>query len=55
MTDEVIVTIAFQAAVLILGLDTDYFSKVTNIIVHPSTFTIPGVRATAIHRNGRAR
>ena len=49
MTDEVILTIAFQAAVLILGLDTDYFSKVTNIIVHPSTFAIPGVRATSIH------
>jgi Mlc titration factor MtfA (ptsG expression regulator) len=49
MTDEVIVTIAFQAAVLILGLDTDYFGKVTNIIVHPSTFAIPGIRATSIH------
>jgi len=49
MTDEVIVTIAFQAAVLILGLETDYFSKVTNVIVHPSTFSTPGVRATAIH------
>ena len=49
MTDEVIVTIAFQAAVLILGLDSEYFGKVTNIIVHPSTFSIPGVRATAIH------
>jgi Mlc titration factor MtfA (ptsG expression regulator) len=48
LTDEVIVTIAFQAAVLILGLDTDYFGKVTTIIVHPSTFSIPGVRATAI-------
>jgi Mlc titration factor MtfA (ptsG expression regulator) len=49
MTDEVIVMIAFQAAVLILGLDTDYFGKVTNIIVHPSTFAIPGIRATSIH------
>jgi Mlc titration factor MtfA (ptsG expression regulator) len=48
LTDEIIVTIAFQAAVLVLGLDTDYFGKVTNIIVHPSTFAIPGVRATAI-------
>ena len=48
MTDEVIVTIAFQAAVLLLGLDAGYFGKVTNIIVHPSTFSIPGPRATAI-------
>ena len=48
LTDEVIVTIAFQAAVLILGLDTDYFGKVTTVIVHPTTFAIPGVRATAV-------
>jgi MtfA peptidase len=48
MTDEVIVTIAMQAAVLILGLDTDYFAKVTSIIVHPTTFAIPGPRPTAI-------
>jgi MtfA peptidase len=48
MTDEVIVTIAMQAAVLILGLDTDYFAKVTTIIVHPTTFAIPGPRPTAI-------
>jgi Mlc titration factor MtfA (ptsG expression regulator) len=48
MTDEVVVTIAMQAAVLILGLDVDYFSKVTSIIVHPTTFSIPGPRATDI-------
>jgi MtfA peptidase len=48
LTDEVIVTIAFQASVLILGLDTDYFGKVTSIIVHPTTFAIPGPRPTAI-------
>jgi MtfA peptidase len=48
MTDEVIVTIAMSAAVLILGLDTDYFAKVTSIIVHPTTFSIPGPRATSI-------
>jgi MtfA peptidase len=48
LTDEIVVTIAAQAAVLILGLDTDYFSKVTSIIVHPSTFSIPGPRPSAI-------
>jgi len=48
LTDEVVVTIAMQAAVLILGLDIDYFGKVTSIIVHPTTFAIPGTRATAI-------
>ena len=48
MTDEVVVTIAVQAAVLILGLDTSYFGKVTSIIVHPTTFSIPGPRPSAI-------
>ncbi|MEY2582368.1 MAG: MtfA peptidase [Ilumatobacteraceae bacterium] len=48
LTDEVILTIAMQAAVLVLGLDTGYFGKVTTIIVHPTTFAIPGPRATAI-------
>jgi Mlc titration factor MtfA (ptsG expression regulator) len=48
LTDEVVVTIAMQAAVLVLGLDTDYFGKVTTIIVHPTTFAIPGPRPTAI-------
>ena len=48
LTDEVVVTIAVQAAVLILGLDTGYFGKVTSIIVHPTTFSIPGPRPTAI-------
>jgi len=48
VTDEVVVTIAAQAAVLILGLDSSYFGKVTSIIVHPSTFSIPGPRPSAI-------
>ena len=49
LSDEIVVTIAAQAAVLILGLDTDYFGKVTSIIVHPTVFSIPGPRPTAIH------
>jgi Mlc titration factor MtfA (ptsG expression regulator) len=48
LTDEIVVTIAAQAAVLVLGLDTTYFGKVTTIIVHPSSFAIPGPRASAI-------
>ena len=48
ITDEMVVTISMQAAVLILGLDTDHFAKVTSIIVHPTTFAIPGPRATSI-------
>jgi hypothetical protein len=49
LTDEVIVTIAAQAAVLALGLDETYFGKVGSIIVHPTSFAIPGPRASSIH------
>lgn len=49
LTEEIVVVIALQASVLILGLDTDYFGKVTSIIVHPRTFAIRGPRPTAIH------
>ncbi len=48
LTDEMVVTISMQASVLILGLDIDYFGKVTSIIVHPTTFSIPGPRPTVI-------
>jgi MtfA peptidase len=49
LTDEIIVTIAVQAGVLLLGLNVEYFGKVTSIIVHPTTFAIPGPRATSVH------
>ena len=48
LTDDVVVTIAMEAAVLILGLDVSYYGKVTTIIVHPTTFSIPGPHATEI-------
>jgi Mlc titration factor MtfA (ptsG expression regulator) len=48
VTDEVIVTIAVQACVMILCLDIDYFGKVGSILVHPSVFKIPGPRPTSI-------
>lgn len=48
LTDDVVVTIAAQAAVLVLGLDVDYLGKVGSILVHPTVFTIPGPRPTAI-------
>jgi len=48
LTDDVVVTIAMEAAVLIFGLDLSYFGKVTTIIVHPTTFSIPGPHATEI-------
>ena len=36
MRDEVRVTVAAQAAVLLLHRDTDYFGRLTSVIVYPS-------------------
>jgi Mlc titration factor MtfA (ptsG expression regulator) len=44
LTDEIVVTIAAQASVLVLGLDVGYFRNATSVIVHPTTFSIPGPR-----------
>lgn len=41
MTDEIKVTIAAQAAVLLLGIDHDYFARVMSILVYPSGFRSP--------------
>ena len=38
MRDEVRVTIAAQAAVLLLHRDTDYFPRLTSVIVYPSGY-----------------
>jgi MtfA peptidase len=38
MRDEVRVTIAAQAAVLLLRRDTDYFPRLTSVIVYPSGY-----------------
>jgi hypothetical protein len=48
LTDEIVATIAVQACVLILGLDSDYFAKVRTVIVHPRQFTIRGPRPSPI-------
>jgi MtfA peptidase len=48
LSEEIVVTIAVQACVLIVGLDSDYFAKVRTVIVHPSRFTIPGPRPSSI-------
>ncbi|MGH9210482.1 MAG: zinc-dependent peptidase [Acidimicrobiales bacterium] len=44
ITDEIRVVIAAQAALLILGLDFDYYRDVGTIIVHPTTMTLRGPR-----------
>jgi hypothetical protein len=39
MTDEVRVTIAAQAAMLLLGIDHDYFANVQSILVYPAGYS----------------
>ncbi|MFA6245073.1 MAG: M90 family metallopeptidase [Candidatus Hydrogenedentales bacterium] len=41
MTDEIKVTIAGQAAVLLLHRDTDYFPELRSILVYPNAFVAP--------------
>lgn len=41
MRDEVRVTIAAQAALLLLHRDTDYFPRLTSVIVYPSGYVAP--------------
>jgi Mlc titration factor MtfA (ptsG expression regulator) len=41
MTDEVKVTIAAHAALLLLGIDHDWFARVMSILVYPSGFRSP--------------
>src|SRR5829696_3370773 len=42
LTDEIRVTIAAQACLLLLHRDTDYYPKLTSILVYPSTYVVPG-------------
>jgi Mlc titration factor MtfA (ptsG expression regulator) len=44
LTDEVRVTIAGQASVLLLGVEDYYFDGVRSVLVYPSTFADPGER-----------
>src|SRR5262245_44083189 len=41
MTDEIKVTIAAHAALLLLGISHDYFARVMSILVYPSGFRSP--------------
>lgn len=41
MSDEIKVTIAAQACVLLLGIDHDYFRRVESILVYPSGYRSP--------------
>jgi Mlc titration factor MtfA (ptsG expression regulator) len=41
VTEEMKVTIAAQAALLLLGLDHDYYARVDSIVVYPGKFRTP--------------
>ncbi len=45
MRDEVRLTIAAQAAVLLLHRDTDYFPRLKSVIVYPSGYVAPNERS----------
>ena len=41
VSEEMKVTIAAQASLLLLGVDHDYYARVTSIVVHPGGFRTP--------------
>jgi Mlc titration factor MtfA (ptsG expression regulator) len=58
MTDEIRVTIAAQACILLLHRETDYFAKLVSILVYPSTYVVPGgehIGAGIINEDEQAR
>jgi Mlc titration factor MtfA (ptsG expression regulator) len=44
LTDEIRVTIAAQACILLLHRDTDDYPNLTSILVYPTTYLVPGGR-----------
>lgn len=51
ITDEVRVTIAAQACILLLGLEHDYFRNVRSVVVYPSTVVAPAGGGSVFHSN----
>lgn len=45
ITDEVRVTIAAQACLLLLGRPTDYFPKLRQVLVYPGSFVVDGLHS----------
>jgi Mlc titration factor MtfA (ptsG expression regulator) len=45
LDDEIVTTISLQAAMLILGLDVDYYREVSAIVVYPTTIMSHGTYA----------
>jgi MtfA peptidase len=57
LTEEIQVTVAAQACLLLLGMEHDYFSQVSSILVYPSGFQVDEHRAGQgglIHEEGVA-
>jgi Mlc titration factor MtfA (ptsG expression regulator) len=48
LSQEVVITIAANAALLAIGLDRDCYRHVRAVVIHPRTFTNSGVRATGV-------
>ena len=44
LTDEIRLTIAAQACLLLLHRETDYYPQLSTILVYPSTYIAPGER-----------
>ncbi len=44
LTEEIRVTVAAQACVLLLHRETDYYPRLESILVYPSTYLVPGGR-----------
>lgn len=58
ITDEIKVTIAAQAGLMVLGLDDVYFDHVLSILVYPDSYIAHGVeitRAGVVVEGGQAR
>lgn len=48
LDQEIVISVAAQAALLILGLDRDAYRDVRAVVVHPRTITQRGPRATTV-------
>jgi Mlc titration factor MtfA (ptsG expression regulator) len=58
LTDEIKVTIAGQACLLVLGMEHNYFDRVASILVYPAGYVDPREAAGAdgqVHAGGEAR
>ena len=49
LTDEIRVSIAAQACLLLLHRKTDYYPRLTSVLVYPSGYTVPGERYVGGH------